>query len=157
MAVRHVPEGYSAVTPYLIVTGASDAIEFYKRVFDATEVMRFPMPDGKIAHAEIEIGNARIMLADESPEMGYRSPQSLGGSGTGLMLYVTDVDRVFGRAIDAGAQTHQPLKDQFYGDRSGTVIDPYGHMWTIATHVEDVPEEEMQRRMQASMGAPTTN
>ncbi len=157
MAVSSVPEGYTSVTPYLIITGAADAIEFYKRVFGATELMRFGGPDGKVGHAELQIGSSRIMLADEHPEMGYRSPQTVGGSGTGIMLYVDDVDAVFSRAVDAGARTHQAVKDQFYGDRSGAVIDPFGHWWTIATHVEDVSPEEMQRRMQASVGAPTTS
>jgi len=153
MAVRPVPEGYSSLTPYLIVAGAADAIEFYKHAFDAKELMRFGGPDGKVAHAELQIGDARLMLSDEHPQMGFRSPQSLGGSGTGIMLYVTDVDRVFARALAAGAKTQQELKNQFYGDRSGTLIDPYGHVWTIATHVEDVSEEEMQRRMEESMRA----
>jgi PhnB protein len=156
MAVRSIPEGYSTVTPYLIVTGASAAIEFYKKAFAATEVMRFAH-DGKIAHAELQVGDSRIMLADEHPEMGYRSPQSLGGSGTGIMLYVDDVDSVFGRALDAGARSQQPVKDQFYGDRSGALIDPFGHLWTIATHIEDVSPEEMQRRMESSMGAHATS
>jgi PhnB protein len=119
--------------------------------------MRFEQPDGKIGHAEIQIGDSKIMLADENPEQGYWSPQALGGSGTGLMLYVDDVDRVFERAVDAGAKTQQPVKDQFYGDRSGALIDPFGHLWTIATHVEDVLPDEMQRRMQeASTGAHAT-
>jgi PhnB protein len=156
MAVRPVPEGYSSVTPYLIVKGAVDAIEFYEHVFDAKELMRFGGPDGTVAHAELQIGDARIMLSDEHPRMGFRSPQSLGGSGTGIMLYVEDVDSVFTRAIDAGAKTHQEVKNQFYGDRSGTLIDPFGHVWTIATHIEDLSEEEMQRRMEAAMAAPTT-
>jgi PhnB protein len=157
MAVRPVPEGYSAVTPYLIVTGAADAIEFYKRVFDAKELMRFGGPDGKVAHAELQIGDSRIMLSDEHPQMGFRSPQSIGGSGTGIMLYVDDVDRVFKRTVDAGAKTHQEVKNQFYGDRSGTLIDPFGHVWTIATHVEDVSAEEMERRMEAAMSAQPTS
>jgi PhnB protein len=157
MPVRHIPDGYSSVTPYLIVKGASDAIEFYKKAFGATELMRFAAPDGKIAHAEIQIGNARVMLADEHPERGYRSPQSLGGSGTGIMLYLEDVDRVFGRALEGGARAHEPVKDQFYGDRSGTLIDPFGHWWTIATHVEDVSPQEMQRRAEAAMGAHTAS
>jgi PhnB protein len=157
MPVRPIPEGYSAVTPYLIVTGAADAIDFYKKVFGATELMRFDQPDGKIAHAEIQIRDTKIMLADENPEQGYRSPKSLGGSGTGLMLYVDDVDRVFSRAVDAGATTQQPVKDQFYGDRSGALVDPFGHLWTIATHVEDVAPADMQRRMEdASAGAHAT-
>lgn len=119
--------------------------------------MRFGGPDGKVGHAELQIGNSRIMLADEHPEMGYRSPQTVGGSGTGILLYVDDVDGVFNRAVDAGAKTHQAVKNQFYGDRSGAVIDPFGHWWTIATHVEDVSPEEMQRRMQASIGDHTTS
>jgi PhnB protein len=153
MATQPIPDGYSTITPYLIVTGAGNAIEFYKKVFGATELMRFAQPDGKIGHAEIKIGNSIVMLADESPDMGYRSPQSLGGTGTGIMLYVEDVDTVFQRAVDAGATTHQAVKDQFYGDRSGSLIDPFGHMWTVATHVEDVSPEEMQRRMEASMSS----
>jgi PhnB protein len=154
MATRPVPEGYSTVTPYLIVNGASDAIDFYKRAFGASEVMRFAAPDGKVGHAEIQIGDSRVMLADEHPDRGYRSPQSWGGSGTGVLLYLDDVDQVFSRAIQAGAKALQPVKDQFYGDRSGTLIDPFGHWWTVATHVEDVSEEEMQRRM-AELGATT--
>lgn len=157
MPVRPVPEGYSTVTPYLIVEGAADAISFYTRVFGAEELMRFGGPDGKVGHAELQIGDSRIMLADEHPQMGYRSPKALGGSATSIMLYVEDVDGVFKRALDAGAKTHQELKNQFYGDRSGTVIDPFGHIWTIATHVEDVSEEEMQRRMEASMTADATS
>lgn len=153
MATRPIPEGYSTITPYLIITGAEKAIEFYKKVFGATELMRFAQPEGKIGHAEIKIGNSIVMLADESPDMGYRSPESLGGSGTGIMLYVEDVDTVFQRAVEAGAKAHQAVKDQFYGDRSGSLIDPFGHMWTVATHVEDVSPEEMQRRMEAAMSS----
>ena len=157
MPVRPVPEGYSTVTPYLIVAGAARAIDFYTRVFNAKELMRFAGPEDTIGHAEIQIGDSRIMLADEHPQMGYRSPKALGGSATSIMLYVEDVDRVFKRAVEAGAKTHQELKDQFYGDRSGTVIDPFGHVWTIATHVEDVSPEEMQRRMEAQSAAPATS
>jgi PhnB protein len=157
MAVRPVPEGYSTVTPYLIVSGAAAAIDYYKKAFGATELMRFGTPDGKVAHAEIQIGGSRMMLADENPEQGYRSPRSLGGSGTGIMLYLDDVDAVFTRAIESGARVHQPVQDQFYGDRSGTLIDPFGHMWTVATHVEDVSEEEMERRMRAMAGAQTAS
>ena len=157
MPVRPVPEGYSSVTPYLIVAGAADAIDFYSRVFGAKELMRFGSPDGKVGHAELQIGNSRIMRADEHPAMGYRSPKSLGGSATSLMLYVEDVDRVFKRAVDAGSKTQQELKNQFYGDRSGTVVDPFGHVWTIATHVEDVSPEEMQRRMEAQTTAHATS
>ena len=156
MNVRPVPEGYSTVTPYLIVNRAADAIEFYTRAFDAEELMRFEGPDGGIVHAELQIGTSRIMLADENPQMGFRSPQSLGGSGIGIMVYVDDVDRVFTSALDAGAKVHQEVKNQFYGDRSGTLIDPFGHWWTVATHVEDVSGEEMQRRM-AAMVTPATS
>jgi PhnB protein len=157
MPVRPVPEGYSTVTPYLIVADAAKAIDFYTRAFAARELMRFGDPGGTIMHAELQIGDSRIMLADEMPQMGYRGPLALGGSATSIMLYVTDVDRVFNRAIEAGAKTQQALKDQFYGDRSGTVIDPFGHVWTIATHVEDLSEEEMRRRMEASTQAHTTS
>ena len=153
MGVRAIPEGYSSVTPYLIVDGAAKALDYYKMAFEAQELMRMPGTDGKIAHAEIQIGNAKVMLADESPQMGHRSPTTLGGSGTGLMLYVNDVDDTFQRAVAGGAEVRQPVKDQFYGDRTGTIIDPFGHQWTIATHVEDVSPEEMQRRMQEMMKA----
>jgi PhnB protein len=149
MAVRHVPEGYSTVTPYLIIRGASDAIDFYKRAFGAIEIMRFAAPDGKVGHAEIQIGGSRVMLADEHPDRGYRSPESSGGSGSGIMLYLDEVDEVFSRALQAGAKVREPVKDQFYGDRSGTLVDPFGYWWTVATHIEDVSPEEMQRRMEA--------
>jgi PhnB protein len=152
MAVSPIPEGYYSVTPYLIFTGADKAIEFYKKVFGATEFMRFDSPDGKVAHAELEIGNSKIMVAEEYPDRGFKSPQTVGGSASGIMLYVADVDGVFERAVQAGAKVHQPVKDQFYGDRSGTLIDPFGHFWTVATHVEDVSVEEMQRRMKAQHG-----
>ena len=152
MAVRQIPEGYSTVTPYLIIKGASEAIDFYKRAFGATEVMRFGAPDGQVAHAEIQIGNSRVMLADEHPDRGYRSPQSWGGSGAGMMLYLENVDGVFSRALQAGAKALDPVKDQFYGDRSGTLVDPFGHWWTLATHIEDVSLEEMQRRASGARG-----
>jgi PhnB protein len=150
MAPRAVPEGYSTVTPYLIVTGAAAAIEFYKKAFGAVEIMRLTQPDGKIGHAEIQIGSSKVMLADEALDMGFWSPRSLGGSGTGIMLYVDDVDRAFERARGAGAKALQPVKNQFYGDRSGTLSDPFGHMWTISTHVEDMSPEEMQHRLEAT-------
>jgi PhnB protein len=146
MATQAIPEGYHSVTPYLIVKGAADAIDFYKRAFDATELMRMPTPEGRIGHAEIRIGDSAIMLADEYPEMGYRSPQTLGGAGVSLMVYVDRVDETFKQALANGAKELQPLKNQFYGDRSGTLQDPYGHVWTIATHVEDIPPEELERR-----------
>jgi PhnB protein len=151
MAVKFIPDGYHTATPYLIVKGAGRALDFYKTAFGATELMRFADPGGKIGHAEIKIGNSIIMLADEHPEMGFRGPQSLGGSPVGLLLYFEDVDAVFDRAIAAGASVFRPVKDQFYGDRSGTLTDPFGHVWTIATHVKDVSPEEMQQCAEASM------
>ena len=155
MAVKPIPDGYSSVTPYLIVTGAARALDYYKMAFGATELMRFDGPDGKIMHAEIQIGDARVMVADESPEMGHKSPQSIGGSGTGLMLYVDDVDATFERAVTGGGKVMKAVENQFYGDRTGSLTDPFGHIWTIATHVEDVAPDEMQRRMEAASGAPT--
>jgi len=147
--VQAIPAGYAGVTPYLIIRGAARALEFYKKALGATEVMRFPMPDGKIAHAEMKIGDGIFMLADESPEQGYKSPDALGGTPVSMMFYVADVDTLFARATAAGAAVKQPLRDQFYGDRNATIADPFGHTWTIATHVEDVSPEEMQRRMSA--------
>jgi PhnB protein len=146
---KKIPDGYHTVTPYLIVDGAADAIEFYKRAFGAKEEGRFEAPGGKIGHAEIRIGDSPIMLADEYPTMGYLGPKARGGTPVSLMIYVEDVDSVFKRAIATGATEQQAVKDQFYGDRSGTLVDPFGHVWTIATHVEDVAEEEMQRRLAA--------
>ncbi|HEV8138504.1 MAG TPA: VOC family protein [Pyrinomonadaceae bacterium] len=152
MAVKTIPEGYHSVTPYLIVRGGGDAIEFYKKAFGAVELFRFPSPDGKIGHAEIKIGNSPIMLADEYPDMGYNGPQSIGGSPVSLMIYVDDVDTVFNQAVTAGATVKEALQDKFYGDRIGTVIDPFGHRWHLATHKEDVSMEEMQRRAKAAHG-----
>lgn len=147
MAIKPIPEGYHSVTPYLIVRGAAQAIEFYKKAFGATELMRFPGPDGKIAHAEIKIGDSPVMLADEGAE--FKSPQSLGESPVGLMIYVQDVDKVFSQAVSAGAKSTRAVQDQFYGDRSGNLTDPFGHKWTVSTHKEDVSETEMKRRMEA--------
>jgi PhnB protein len=147
--VQPIPTGYAGVTPYLIVRGAARAIEFYKKAFGAVELMRFPAPGDKIGHAEIRIGEGVVMLADESPEMGHNSPQTLGGTPITLMFYVTDVDAQFAKALAAGGTVKQPLKDQFYGDRSGTIVDPFGHIWTIAMHTEDLSLEEVQRRMAA--------
>jgi PhnB protein len=146
-ATRFIPEGFHSVTPYLIVRGAGGAIEFYKKVLNATELYRMPMPNGKIGHAEIRIGDSRLMLADEAPEVNARAPQSIGGTPVGLCVYVEDCDAVFNRAVSAGAKVERPLADQFYGDRSGTVVDPYGHKWTIATHKEDLTPEEIKERM----------
>jgi len=152
MPVNPIPEGYHSVTPYLIIRGAADAIEFYKKAFGATELFRFPGPDGKIGHAEMQIGNSRIMLADEYPDMGYNGPQTLGGSPIALMIYLAEVDAVFNRAVEAGATVKEALQDKFYGDRIGTVIDPFGHRWHLATHQEDVSMEEMERRAKAAGG-----
>jgi PhnB protein len=154
MAVSPIPEGYRTATPYLIVKGAADAIDFYKRVFGATEIMRMADPQGRVGHAEIRIGDSVIMLADEHPGMGYRSPRALGGSSVSLLLYLEDVDTVFERAVRAGAKSLRAVADQFYGDRSGTLEDPFGHVWTVATHVEDVAPEEMKRRAEAAMKSP---
>jgi PhnB protein len=150
MSVKPIPEGYHSVTPYLIVNDGVAALEFYKEAFGATELMRMDAPGGKIAHAEIKIGDSLLMLADECPEMGFRSAQSLGGAAVSLLVYVEDVDARFNRAVAAGAKPLKPVQDQFYGDRSGTVTDPFGHVWTIATHVEDVAPEEMEKRMAAA-------
>jgi PhnB protein len=153
MATKPIPDGYRTATPYLIVKGAVDAIEFYKRAFGATEMLRMADPQGGVAHAEIKIGDSVIMLADEHPSMGYRGPRSIGGSSVSILLYLEDVDAVFARAIKAGAKSQRPVMNQFYGDRSGTLEDPFGHVWTVATHVEDVPPAEMKRRAEAAMSA----
>jgi len=148
--VHHIPAGYHAVTPYLIVRGATSALEFYGKAFGAKELFRMPQPDGRIAHAEIKVGDSHIMLADELPETIIRSPQSLGGTSVQILLYVKDVDSTAARAVAAGLTELRPIKDQFYGDRSGTFQDPFGHIWTIATHKEDVSSEEMARRAAAA-------
>jgi PhnB protein len=149
---KPIPDGYHTATPYLIIGGAGDAIEFYKKAFGATELFRFAMPGGKIGHAEIKIGDSPIMLADEFPEMGYKSPQSLGGSPVSIMIYVADVDTVFNQAVAAGATVKEAVSDKFYGDRLGTVTDPFGHIWHVATHKEDVSLEEMEKRAKAAHG-----
>ena len=151
MATKPIPEGYRTVTPYLIVKGAAEAIEFYKRAFGATELLRMADPHGRVGHAEIKIGDSVIMLADEHPAMGYRGPRSLGGSSVSILLYLEDVNAVFERALEAGAKAQRPVANQFYGDRTGTLEDPFGQVWTVATHVEDVPPEEMRRRAEAAM------
>ncbi len=148
MAVKPIPEGYHSVTPYLIIKGASRAIDFYKKSFGATELMRMPGPNDTIMHAEIKIGDSPIMLADEG--MGnYRGPETLGGTPVSLMVYVENVDKVFDEAVKNGAKAVRPVEDQFYGDRTGTLTDPFGHVWSVGTHVEDVSMEEMGRRMSA--------
>lgn len=149
MAVKPIPDGYPRVMPYLAVDGASVAIDFYKEVFGATERMRMPAPGDKIGHAEIAIGEAVIMLADHFPEVGNRTPKALGGSPVMLMVYVDDVDAVFAKALAAGATQERAPEDQFYGDRGGQFVDPFGHQWFVATHIEDVSEEEMARRAAA--------
>lgn len=150
MPVKPIPDGYRSVTPYLAVRQAADAIEFYRRAFSAKERMRLTTPDGKVGHAELEIGDSVIMVADESPEMGFRSPDPSHGPGVLLHLYVNDVDASVRRATDAGAKLLRAVQDQFYGDRSGSVRDPFGHAWHIATHKEDVSPEEIDRRARAA-------
>jgi len=148
MSVKSKPEGYHSVTPYIIVDGAADAIRWYTQALGATEKYRLPMGD-KIGHAEILIGDSHIMLSDEWPDHGIHGPKRRGGPTATFMIYVEDVEAAFQRAVEAGASVDKPIEDQFYGDRSGTVVDPFGHKWTLATHVEDVPEDEMRRRMEA--------
>jgi PhnB protein len=150
--VKPIPEGYHSVTPYLIIKKAAEAIEFYKKAFGATELFRIDQPDGKIGHAEIKIGDSPIMLSDEFPEMGHRGPQSLGGSPVSIMLYVEDVDIVVNRATTAGAKLDRPVEDKFYGDRTGSLTDPFGHIWHVGTHKEDVSPQEMEKRAAAAAG-----
>ena len=155
MAVHHIPEGYHNVTPYLVVDGADAAIRFYGEAFGATEVLRMPMGEsGKLAHAEVKIGDSHVMLADEFPDMGFLGPLKRGGATASLMIYVPDVDAAYAKAIGAGAKEERPPTDQFWGDRMGTLLDPFGHRWTLATHVEDVAEDEMQRRMAEAFKQP---
>ncbi|HEX7489336.1 MAG TPA: VOC family protein [Anaeromyxobacteraceae bacterium] len=144
---KPIPEGYHAVTPYLICKGAAGAIEFYKKALGAKELFRMNGPGGTIGHAELLIGDSHVMLADESPDGQWRSPQSVGGTPVTMMLYVQDVDATFREALSAGAHVVRDVQDQFYGDRSGTIADPFGHVWTIGTHVEDVSPDEMARRI----------
>ncbi len=150
--VKAIPEDYPRVIPYLAVQGGSEAIDFYTKVLGATERMRMPAPDGKIGHAELEIGDSMIMLADEFPEAGNKSPKTVGGTSVTIMVYVEDVDATYEKALDNGATAVNKVEDQFYGDRSGTFEDPFGHRWHVSTHVEDVPPDEMAKRAAAAMG-----
>lgn len=150
--VKAIPEGYHSVTPYLVVKGAAKAIDFYKKAFGAQQLFRMDGPGGTVAHAEIQIGDSRLMLADESPQMGYTAPEPGSRTPVGLMIYVPDVDKTAAQAIAAGIKTEREVQDQFYGDRSGNFVDPFGHRWTISTHKEDVSKEEMERRMTAMIG-----
>jgi PhnB protein len=152
MPIPPIPPGYAGVTPYLIIRDAARALEFYAHALGATETMRLTDPDGRIAHAEMRIGDGHFMLAEEMPDRGFRGPLSFGGTPVSLLVYVEDVDAVFDRAIAAGAENQRPVADQFYGDRSGTLVDPFGHVWTIATHVRDMSPDEMQQAM-ARLGA----
>ena len=149
--VKPIPDGYPQVIPYLCVDGAKDAIEFYTSVLGAKERMHMPSPDGKIGHAELELGDSLIMLADEFPEMGVRGPKAVGGTPVMIMIYVEDADAVFEAAVAAGATALRPMEDQFYGDRTGQFEDPFGHRWSVATHVEDVPPDEMEKRAAEAM------
>jgi PhnB protein len=149
--VKPIPEGYEGATPYLIIKGAAKALDFYKKGFGATEIMRIPASGGTVGHAEIKIGEAIIMLADEFHALNHRSPQSLGGTPVSIMIYVEDVDTFVKRAIAAGAKVNQAVENKFYGDRSGSLEDPFGHQWHFATHVEDVPPDEMAKRAEAFM------
>src|SRR5438876_12397741 len=152
---KAIPEGHHSVTPHLTVRGAARAIDFYRRAFGAEEVMRMPSRDGtKLMHAHLRIGDSAILLNDEFPEMGGRSPEALGGTPTTIHLYVPDADQVFARAVAAGAQVRMPLQDMFWGDRYGQIVDPFGHVWAIATHKEDLTPEEIARRAAASARAP---
>jgi len=151
--VKPIPEGYHSVTPYLCVKGAAAAIDFYKKAFGAKELLRMPAPGEKIGHAEIQIGDSHVMLADEFPEMGFLSPQSVGGSPVMMHLYVEDVDITANKAVAAGAKVTRPVADQFYGDRGGQVEDPFGHKWYVSTHKEDVSPEEIEARRVKQYGA----
>jgi PhnB protein len=152
--VKPIPDGYHAITPYLIVNGAAKAIDYYQRAFGASEIMRLAGPDGKVGHAEVQVGDSKIMLADEHPQMDAKGPAAYGGSPVSLHLYVADVDTVFNRAVAAGATVDRPVENKFYGDRAGSLTDPFGHTWTVSTHVEDVSEEEIHRRMSAMFSQP---
>jgi PhnB protein len=149
--VNPIPKGYHTVTPYLVLDDASGAIEFYKKAFGAQEIMRMQGPPGKIAHAEIKIGDSPIMISDEMPGASDRSPKSLGGSGVGIFLYVDNIDSVFNQAVSAGAKSEMPPEDMFWGDRFGKLVDPFGHRWALATHIEDVAPQDMEKRGKEAM------
>jgi PhnB protein len=151
--VNYIPQGYNSVTPYLVIKGAAKAIEYYKNVFGATVVVRMDGPDGQVGHAELQIGDSRIMLADENPKMGHLSAQTIGASPVSLYVYLPDCDKVVAKAVEEGAKIQRPVEDQFYGDRSGFIQDPFGHLWGIATHKEDVSPQEMKERAQKVMQA----
>jgi PhnB protein len=151
-SVKPIPDGYPRVSPYLVVDGAEQAIDFYTQVLGATERMRMGGPDGKIGHAELQFGDSVVMLADEYPDMGYVGPKAVGGTPVTIGVYVEDVDKTFDAAVKAGAKSLRPVEDQFYGDRSGQLEDPFGHRWSIQTHIEDVPPEEMGKRAAEAMG-----
>ena len=151
MAVKPIPEGYTTVTPYLSVDDAPAALDFYARAFGATERMRMPTPDGKIAHAEIQIGDSLIMLSDPMPQSTVQPPKQVGGTTSGIFLYVDDVDAAFAQAVAAGATSEMEPQDMFWGDRFGSLTDPFGHHWSLATHVEDLSDEEIAKRGQAAM------
>jgi len=151
--VNPIPQNYHRVTPYLVVDGAAEAIDYYTRVFGAVEMMRMPAPGNRIGHAELKIGDSVVMLADANPEMGHKSPKTLGGSPISLLLYVEDADAIARKAVENGGKLVRPVENQFYGDRMGGVEDPFGHQWYVATHVEDVSPEEMKRRMEAMVPA----
>jgi PhnB protein len=153
MAVKPIPEGYNTVTPYLAVDNAAQAIEYYKKAFGAKERGRMEAPDGQIGHAELEIGDSLVMLSDPFPQFSTRPPTELGGTSASVFMYVEDVDATVKQAVDAGATIEMEVADQFWGDRFGSVQDPFGHVWSIATHVEDVPPEEMAERAKAAMAA----
>jgi PhnB protein len=151
MAVKKVPDGHNRVSPYLIISGAERALDFYKKAFDAVELFRFTAPDGKIGHAEVRIGDTVIMLADEFPDHDAHSPRKFGGSPVGLHVYCEDVDAVAAKATAAGATVKRPIANQFYGDRAGTLEDPFGHVWHLSTHIEDVSPDELARRAKEAM------
>ena len=153
MSITPIPPGYHTVTPYLVVSDCAAALDFYKHVFNAEETVRMPTPDGKVMHAEIRIGDSMLMLSDEAPDWGAHAPKHYGGSPVHVMLYLPDADATYAQALAAGATSIRPMENQFWGDRMGRIADPFGHQWSLATHVEDVEPEEMERRFKAAMGA----